>query len=311
MDNISGMELFVKVVESKGFRAAADLTGQSPSAVSKQISRLEDRLGSRLLNRTTRRLGLTEVGEKYFSQAQRILGEIEEAERAVTEAQAAPRGLLRISVPLAFGRLRIAPLLPEYLREHPQVRMCVFGHDREVDLIEEGFDLAIRSTHLQDSTMIARLLMRNRRLVCATPEYWAAHGLPRTPNDLRKHNCLINPAYSTQRTWHFVSKGKTWVVPVTGNLEFDNPMALRDVARKSLGVVLLPQYVVQEDVRAGILQVALQDYVLEDPDLYILYPSSRNLTPKVRSFVDFLLKQFSDPEPSAPQRGRSSKRPAR
>ncbi|MDH4247819.1 MAG: LysR substrate-binding domain-containing protein [Deltaproteobacteria bacterium] len=295
MDAISGMELFVKVVEAKGFRAAAHLSGMSPSAVSKQISKLEDRLGARLLNRTTRRLGLTEVGEKYFTQAQRILGEIEEAERAVSEAQSMPRGLLRISVPLAFGRLGIAPLLPDYLRRYPDVRICVFGHDREVDLIEEGYDLAIRSTYLQDnSTMIARRLLHNRRMVCATPEYWATRGIPKTPDELRLHNCLINPAYSTQRAWHFTFKNKTWVVPVTGNLEFDNPLGLRDVARKGLGVVLLPQYVVQDDVKRGVLVPVLTDYVLEDPDLYILYPSSRNLTPKVRSFVDYLLEHFPD-----------------
>ena len=296
MDTPNEMALFVRVVDSKGFRAAADHLGISPSVVSKYITRLEDRLSARLLNRTTRRLALTEVGRVYYEHAQRILAEIEEAERVVSESQAAPQGLLRLSVPLAFGRFMIAPVLPDYLFLHPKMRISVVVHDREVDLIEEGFDLVIRSSTLKDSTMIARRLIKNRRVVCATPGYFEKHGTPLRPDALADHNCLINPAYSHQRTWSFNAKGRHWVVSVSGNLEFDNPLALREAARKGLGVVLLPQYVVQRDLDQGVFQAVLTDFVLEDPDVFLVYPSSKHLSSKVRSFVDFLVAHFKAQE---------------
>ena len=299
MEAGTGMALFVKVVEEKSFRGAAEFFGLSPSSVSKQITALEDRLGARLLNRTTRRLGLTEVGTAYFEQCKRILALVDEAEQAVSVAQATPRGLLRVSVPLAFGRMQLAPVLPEFLKTYPDVRVHVFSHDREVDLIHEGFDIAIRGMRLRDSVMVARLLYRNRRAVTATPDYWQRRGTPQTPDDLTRHNCLINPVYSPQRTWIFDSRdAKTgqshYVVPVTGNLEFDNPIALRETTLKGLGVSLLPTYLVKEFLDTGQLQEALTDYTSTEPDIYLVYPSTQHLTSKVRVFVDFLLEKFKE-----------------
>lgn len=294
METGTGMALLVRVVELKSFRAAADSFGVSPSAVSKQISALEDRLGARLLNRTTRKLGLTEVGLAYYEQSARILAEIEEAERAVGAAQTVPRGLLRICVPLAFGRLLVAPLLPEFLKTYPQVRVHVVSYDREVDLISEGFDVGIFATRLRDSSMIARKLSRNHRVVCATPGYWAENGVPVTPDDLLNHNCLINPLYSSQRTWTFNTPDAHFVVPVSGNLEFDNPIAIREATLKGLGVALLPHYVVRDQLPRGELKEVLRDYTSEDPEVYLFYPSARHLTSKIRVFVDFMVEKFRD-----------------
>lgn len=294
MDPVGGMALFVAVVENHSFRGAADQVGMTPSAVSKQISRLEDRLGARLLNRTTRRLGLTEVGAVYFEHARRILEDIEEAERAVSESLAVPRGLLRLSVPLSFGRVKIAPLLSDFLQRYPEVRMSVYSHDREVDLIAEGYDLAIRVGSLQDSSMIARRLTVNRRWVCGAPSYFERYTPPETPEDLTRHNCLINLAYSPQRSWWFKDQDQYYQVPVTGSLEYDNPLALREAALRGLGLVLLPSYIVQGDLAEGRLVRVLRDFISEEADVFLIYPSSRHVTPKVRVFVDFLLDAFRD-----------------
>lgn len=296
MDTVNGMRLFTTVVEAGSFHRAAEQLGITPSAVSKQLSRLEDRLGARLLNRTTRRLGLTEVGAGYYERCKRILAEIEEAEEAVSESLSVPRGLLRLSVPTAFGRVQIAPLLPGFLRQYPKIRISAFSHDRDVDLIQEGYDVAIRVATLQDSSMIARRLTANRRVVCATPDYFRAHGVPRTPEELKRHNCLLNTVYSPHRVWSFNSPAGHHAVQVAGSLEFDNPLALWEAARTGLGVVLLPAYAVQRDLEEGVLEAVLDDYVSEDPDVYVVYPHARHLNPKVRVFVDYLLEHFRSRE---------------
>jgi DNA-binding transcriptional LysR family regulator len=297
MDMVAGMTLFARVVDSGSFTGAAGQLGLSPSAVSKQVSRLEERLGVRLLNRTTRRLGLTEVGALYYERCTRILEEIAEAERAVSDTQAMPRGLVRLSVPVSFGQSQVAPLLPGFLTRYPEVRISVTAQDREVDLIEEGFDLAVRIAPLRDTSMIARRLTSNRRVVCATAEYFARHPPPLTPEELIHHNCLINPAYSPQRSWSFKRLERQFAVQVHGNLEFTSPPALREAALRGLGIVLLPAYVVREDLRAGRLQEVLSDSISEDPDVYLVYPHARHLSSKVRVFADFLLERFALPSP--------------
>lgn len=294
MDPASEMELFAQVVEANGFKAAGQRLGLSPSAVSKRISRLEDRLGARLLHRTTRSLALTEVGAAYFENCRRIMDEIAEAEREVADTMAVARGLLRVSVPPAFGPARIAPILPDFLQRFPQVRVSVVAVDRDVDLIGEGFDVAIRVSRLRDSSLIARRLTSNRRVVCATAGYFAKHGTPRHPADLDSHNCLVNPVYSTQGTWSFKKGGRLHSVQVRGNLEFTSPQALREVALRGLGIGLLPAFLVNADLRAGRLRTVLTDYISEDADVFLIYPHSRHLSPKVRVFVDFLADRFKD-----------------
>jgi len=296
MDRIGGMELFVRVVEAKGFSAAAGLLGLTPSAVSKQITRLEDQLGARLLHRTTRRLGLTEVGEIYYGHCARILEDIREAEQAVSETLATPRGLLRISVPISFGEARLAPLLPGFLAQYPDIRVSVVANDRYADTVEEGFDVAILVIRPRDSTSIAKRLTANRRVVCASPAYFQKHGMPITPEDLTGHNCLLNMGYSPQRAWYFRTDERQYTVPVRGNLEFNQPQALREAALGGLGVVLLPAYLMREDLQQGLLREALTGYISEDPDVHVLYPQTRHLSPKVRVFVDYLAEAFKGEE---------------
>lgn len=300
MDTVNGMLLFTRVVEGKSFKAAAEALDLSPSAVSKQVSRLEDRLGARLLNRTTRRLGLTEVGRVYYEHCTRILSDIEEAERAVSESLARARGMLRVSMPTSFGQAKIAPLLPGFLERYPEVRLSIWAHDRDVDLIQEGFDVLIRVASLRDSAMIARRLTTNRRVVAATPEYFQRHGVPQTPDDLVHHNCLINIAYAPHRTWNFRSAetGRQYTVQVNGNLQFNIPQPLRQAVLAGLGIVLLPAYVLEDDLSTGRLQGVLQNYISEDPDVYLIYPHARHLSPKVRVFVDYLVEQFQGAAPA-------------
>lgn len=294
MDSASEMGLFALVVEANGFKAAGQRLGLSPSAVSKRISRLEDRLGARLLHRTTRRLALTEVGGVYFEHCRQILDQIAEAEREVADTMAVARGHLRVTVPLAFGPARIAPLLPEFLERYPQVRVSVVALDRDVDLIGEGFDVAIRVARLRDSSLIARRLTSNRRVVCATAGYFAKHGTPRHPAGLDGHNCLVNTVYSPQGAWSFKKGNRLHSVQVRGNLEFTSPQALREVALRGLGIGLLPAFLVDADLRSGRLLAVLTDYVSEDADVFLIYPHSRHLSPKVRVFVDFLADRFRD-----------------
>ena len=294
MDTVGGMALFVQVVDSNGFKAASRLLGLSPSAVSKQMAALEERLGARLLNRTTRRIGLTGEGEAYYRHCARILEEIALAEREISASAETPRGLLRVSVPISFGQARVAPLLPGFLELYPRIRLSVFAQDRMVDMIEEGYDVAVRVARLDDSSMIARRLTGNRRVVCATPDYFAARGLPDTPEMLTEHNCLVNAAYSPQRNWVFRKGGKAHSVPVSGNLEYTNPLALREAALGGLGVGLLPAYLVESDLAAGRLREVLEGYVSQDPDVYLIYPHAKYLSPRVRVFVEYLLEAFRD-----------------
>ena len=194
MDGLTDMALFARVVTAGGLSAAARELGLSPAVVSKRLARLEDRLGARLLHRTTRRISLTDEGAGYFERAQRILAEIEEAEAAVSRADLEPRGTLRVTVPASFGRLHVAPAFPEFLARYPRLRLVVTFTDAVVDIVEGGYDLAVRVAELKDSSLIARKLAPNRRVICAAPAYLERHGVPATPNDLTRHNCLIHTA---------------------------------------------------------------------------------------------------------------------
>ncbi len=203
MDSLNAMEVFVRVVQSGSFSEAARALNLTPSAVSKQVSRLEDRLGARLINRTTRRLGLTEEGQAFFERAQRILADVSEAEQAVTQLHGAPRGTLKLNAPVVFGRMHIAPLLPGFIAQHPEMRVDFTVNDRYVDLLEEGLDLVIRIGELKDSSLIARRLATNRRLLVATEDYLAKHGTPEQPSDLLKHNCLVYLYRQQRNNWQF------------------------------------------------------------------------------------------------------------
>ncbi len=292
VNNINEMEIFVRVVQAKSFSAAARALDLSPSAVSKQIGRLEDRLGARLLNRTTRQLSLTEVGQAFFARAERIISDIAEAERAVGDLHTEPRGLLRVNAPVAFGRLHVAPLLPKFLAAYPEISVDLTVNDRFVDLVEEGVDLALRIGELADSSLIAKRLAPNRRVVCAAPSYLAARGTPAEPADLRQHNCMTYTYRTNRHDWQLEKDGQAEHVVVSGNLETNYAEVLMSAALAGSGIVLLPMWLAGPQLAAGELVEVLPDWRAPDSAIYAVYPHARHLSPKVRVFVDFLAEEI-------------------
>ena len=293
MDRLGTMEAFVAVVETGSFSAAAQRLRSSKSLVSRQVAALEAELGARLFQRTTRSLTLTEEGRGYHAQVVRILGDIAEANAAVTNLQAAPRGKLRISAPMSFGYLHLAPAVPDFLARFPEVEIDLIMNDRYVDLIDEGVDLAVRLGRLSDSSLIARKLAPIRRAVCGTPDYFKAHGMPRTPEDLKQHRCLCYSNLAVADEWRFVrADGSPWPVEVSGRLRADNGDALREAALKGLGLVYLPTFITGRDLQAATMVSVLTEYVPQDGGLHAVYPHARHLSPKVRAFIDFLAERF-------------------
>jgi DNA-binding transcriptional LysR family regulator len=295
-DNLNGMAVFARVVEAKSFSGAALTLGLSKSAVSKQISQLEDRLGARLLDRTTRRVALTEVGRVFYDHAARMLIEAESAEAAVASLHELPRGVLRINLPVTFGLTHIAPLIPGFLEQCPELKVEMTFSDRYVDLLEEGFDLAVRIARLTDSSLVARRLAPNRLAMCASPDYIARHGEPKAPSDLGTHACLTYSYSPDPEHWMLSVDGKLTDVKIGGRLRANNGDALRLAAIGNQGLVVLPTFMVGDDLRAGRLVEVMRGATPVDSAIYAVYPSRRYLTPKVRAFIDFLIDQFG-PEP--------------
>lgn len=294
MRQVDDFLVFSQVVESESFSKAAKQLGRSKAAVSKQVSRLEDRLGVRLLNRTTRRLSLTEAGAALHERAMRIAAEVEAAESAVTRLQREPRGTLRVSAPMSFGVLHLAPTLAAFMRRYPQIAVDLSLADRFVDLIDEGFDIAIRIGDLADTSLIARRLAPNHRLVCASPAYLAANVPPRAPADLSRHNCLCYSYLATDDEWRFIGPEGPVAVKVRGNLRANNGDALRAAMLDGLGIGLAPTFIVGDDVKAGRLTVLLAAYRSSETSVYAVWPHSRHLSAKVRVFVDHLAARFGD-----------------
>lgn len=289
MDSLTDIAVFVQVVDAGSFTAAADKLGLSKSVVSKYVSRLEDRLGARLLNRTTRRLSLTEVGRTFYERSQRGLRELEEAEAEVSRLQEAPRGVLRLNSPMSFGILHIAPALPEFLARYPELSVDMSLDDRWINLVEEGFDLAIRIGELPDSSLVARRLGACRHVVCGAPGYFKQHGVPRTPQDLRDHNAITFKYQDSPNEWHFVSAhGVVMRIPVSGSIQMNNSLGLREALLREAGLTLTPTFVVGTDIKAGRLQAVLADYKSMELSIYAVYPERRHLSPKVRAFIDFM-----------------------
>ena len=293
--SVAGLPVFVQVVESGGFTAAAGPLGLTPSAVSRQISQLEDRLGARLLNRTTRRIGLTEVGAAYFERARQALALLAEAERAVLDLNAEPSGTLRVSLPTIFGNFHIAPILPAFVARYPKIALDVSTGDRFVDLVEEGLDVAIRVAELRDSSLIARRIAPFRRIVAASPAYLARRGTPRSPDDLAGHNCLVLSAYQPHGHWQFGTEQAIRSIRVTGSIESNSIDVLRHAALAGEGIVQLPSYTLSREIGEGGLVPLLADQAADNRNVYAVYPASRHLSPKVRAFVDYLVETIGQP----------------
>lgn len=286
--------MFVRVADAGSFTRAAEQLRLSRPVVSKYVSRLEDRLGVRLLNRTTRRLSLTEAGRIFHQRSQRGLQDIEQAEAEVSRLQENPRGVLRLNTPMSFGILHIAPLLPEFQARYPEVSVDMKLDDRQVDVIEEGFDVSVRIAELPDSSLVARRLAPCRHIVVAAPAYLERHGTPRTPEDLRDHNIITFSYQASMADWHFVAPDKRPVsVPVSGALQVNNSLALREALLAGAGIMRTPTFIVGRDIQAGRLVPLLGNYRALEISIFLVYPHRRHLSPKVRAFVDFVAEKIT------------------
>ena len=297
MEDFSAIPVFVNVVEQGGFSAAARQMGLTKSAVSKRINQLESRLGVQLLHRTTRRISLTEAGEAYYQYASQSLTAAQEAEDAVTQMQGQPLGLLRINAPMSFGRMHMAPLVAEFLQRYPGLRLDLVMDDRRVDLIEGGFDLAVRAGTLTDSSLIARKLAPCANLIAASPTYINQFGAPRSPAGLKEHNCLSYAYFSGQQEWTFISPAGPEKIQVDGRFQANNGEALREAALGGLGIARFPSFMIAEEIASGALIRLLPDYDMPEQAFYLVYPERRHLPAKVRVFVDFMLEKFQSRDP--------------
>ncbi|HPR07221.1 MAG TPA: LysR family transcriptional regulator [Denitromonas sp.] len=294
MSQVDGMLIFARVVEAKSFSEAARRMNATRSKLSKAVAALEASLGVRLLNRSTRRLSLTEVGAAYYAHCARIAQELDDAEQTIGHLQAEPRGVLKISASVAFGTLHIAPALPDFLARYPELSADMTINDRIVDLADDAYDVAVRIVTEPAPALVARRLAPIRRKVCATPAYFRRYGVPKTPGDLVNHNCLH---YTHDRdAWHFFGPQGQIVVPVSGRLHINDDEALSQAVLGGLGVAMLPTFIVGADLQAGRLEAVLSDYVPVERFAYAVYLPTRHLAPKVRVFIDFLLERFG-PQP--------------
>jgi DNA-binding transcriptional LysR family regulator len=298
MQNLTDIAIFVKVVELSSFTAAAEALESSQPVVSKAVTRLEEKLGARLLNRTTRRLSLTEAGSELYRRSVRALKEIENAELEVARFQTEPRGTLRVAAPMSFSILHLGPVIQTFLAQFPGVTVELNMDDRQVDLVEEGYDVAIRIGQLQDSNLVARKITSTRQVMCASPVYLAKRGTPERPEDLLEHNCIVYSFLLTPREWRLVSAdGETHAVPVNGTLHSNNGLVNRAAAIAGAGIVLLPTFYIGDQVRSGVLTPVLCAFKPQELAVYAVYPERRNLMPKVRAFIDFLATTFGPTPP--------------
>ncbi len=279
-----GVVEFVAVAELESFTLASKRLNISTAQVSRQISALEKRLSTKLFYRTTRRVSLTQAGQIYYQHCRPLLDGLEEAERTLTNMQLVPTGTLRLTAPVTYGEKNIAPLVHDFLKQHPELEVQFHLTNQKVDLIAEGYDLAIRLGQLDDSSMMAKRLSSRTLYVCASPEYLATHGQPHSLSELEEHNCLKG----TLDYWRFKDSGYTRTVRIAGNIYCNSGWALLDAALKGLGLVQLPDYYVQPALESGQLVSVLTHYQTDNDGIWGIYPHNRHLSPKVRMFLDFL-----------------------
>jgi DNA-binding transcriptional LysR family regulator len=298
MDRLISMAVFKRTVEAGSFAGAARQFGISPEMAGNHVRALEKHLGVRLLNRSTRRLHLTEAGGSYYERCSRVLSDIEEAEAEVSALQATPSGLLRIAGPLTFGALHLGPAISDYMFRYPSVKVDVALSDRHVNLIEEGFDLAVRIGEPSDSALIARRLASARLVLCASPTYLERAGRPDSPQDLTRHDCLVYADLRSPRSWRFTdADGHTEHVQIMGPFTSNNPQLLVSLAVAGHGLILWPSFAVGADILAGRLVPLLAGWRSRELAIWALYPHRSLLTAKVRCFVDFMAERFGpDPE---------------
>ncbi|VWD35945.1 LysR family transcriptional regulator [Burkholderia lata] len=294
MDRLACMKVFVRAVEAGSISSAANEMNMSPQLAGKQIRALEEGLGIKLLSRTTRRQSLTDSGQLFYERAKSILAEMEAAEALMAETRSEPRGRLRISAPITFGSHGLAPEIPEYLRQHPEVSVDLNLSNRTVDLVEEGFDVVFRTGDLPDSSLIARRLGWYRLVLCAAPDYIRSAEKIRSPEDLAKHECLVFSHTALRTQWTFDGPDGRVSVPIKGRFSTNSGEALRSTAVAGMGVLLQPYELVEDEIAAGRLVRLLPEYEPPARALHALYASDRQMTPKLRSFLEFAVQRFGE-----------------
>lgn len=289
MDLFAAMKMYVAVVDGGSFAAAAGKLEMSRAMASKQIQQLEEHLGTRLLNRTTRRLSLTETGREFYERSTQIMNDVDEAEQIAGHMTRLPQGVLRVTIPLAYGQHRLAAILSEYTQAYTQVQLEISLSDRKVDLIEDGLDLAIRIGAMPQSDLIARKIGGVRSVVCAAPAYLARRGIPQTPADLARHACLGYTLTGSGTDWRLEGPGGPVVIPIAGPIRADNGDMIRLTALAGAGIAFQPEFIVGDDIAAGRLVRLLPAWQSAELGVYAVYPSRKHLSAKVRTFVDFLV----------------------
>lgn len=292
MDTLEGMRTYAAVVSEGSFSKAAERLGRSPQLVSKYVAQLEDRLGVRLLNRSTRRLSVTEAGQAYFERCQGIVAEVDELENAVGNMSEAVRGVLRINAPMTFGMHHLTPAIAEFQAAHPDLRVDLALDDRVIDIVREGFDLAIRIADLEASSLVARRLAPVNLAVCASPAYLERRGHPESPHDLASHECLGYTYSSARDRWRFTSANGVEEVQVSGRFCANNGDALRTAALAGHGLIMQPTFIVGDDLRAGRLVSVMPHHAVTPLNVYAVYAHRQYLSNKVRAFVEFLGDYF-------------------
>lgn len=289
MDRLTALSVFRHAVEQGSFAAAARRLGLSPAAASKNIGELEDHLKARLFNRTTRRMSLTEAGERYYAHVVRILDDLAVADGAVGPLQRQPEGLLRVSAPMSLSLLFISPKLPDFLARYPGVGLDLRMDDRRTDVIGEGYDLAIRgSDRLEDSSLVARPLLVMPHVVCGAPDYFRCRGVPQVPADLKWHNCIKFSLSGHVDKWAFSRGRENASVAIQGRYSVTSSLAVRDALLGGHGLSLMPRLYIQEDIANGRLQTVLDDWECVETTVYAVYPSRHHVPLKLRVFLDFL-----------------------
>jgi DNA-binding transcriptional LysR family regulator len=292
MDKLSSLRAFVKVVELSSFSEAGRKLRLSRSAISKYIADLERDLGVQLIHRTTRRVSPTESGQVYFERTLSALAELDAADQAVAHLQSTPRGLLRVNAPMSFGTIKLGPLIADFMARYPDLQIQLVLSDEHVDPVQGGLDVTLRIAELDSSSLIARKLIAVDRVVCASPGYFKKNGKPKLPDDLRQHNCLTYGFLSTGNQWKLTGPDGAdhWIAP-PWTLCANNAEVLRDAAVKGRGIAVLPAFLAENELKSGALMTCLDDYKTPPLTLYAIYPPTRHLSVKVRSFIDFLIER--------------------
>jgi DNA-binding transcriptional LysR family regulator len=294
MDRFENMNAFIRVVETGSISGAADRLGVAKSAVSRRLKELEEHLGVELFHRTTRRMNLTDTGRAFYHQSVRILDDVLEAELATSQAHAELKGSLKIALPSTFGLMHMGPAINEFLQAHPQIEFDLDFNDRKVDLMQEGFDLAIRIANLPDSSLIARRFAPVHTILCASPDYLERMGTPMTPEDLSGHQCLVYSLLQDYEHWTLTDAGgKVFKAKIHPYLKATTGEFLKDAAVAGQGIILVPTFVAYQEIESGALMPILRDYKTPSVSAYAIYPQTRYISRRVRTFVDFLVERFS------------------